>query len=105
VLIYDMECEISFGRAIEEAQRQAFNEAAGAHRPGWHGPLPVVSWKGVESAVLFLVLKGAGLEDPGAAEAVCAQAEERIREWAGQAGIAASSADAAIVTCQAVPRA
>jgi hypothetical protein len=104
VLIYDLECEIVFGEAVEELQQRAFNEAAGAHRPGWHGPLPVVSWKAAEAALLFLVLKGPGPDEPGAAEVVCREAEERIRGWAEEAGIPASSMDAAIVTCQAIPR-
>ena len=104
VLIYDLECEISFGSPIDEPLRLAFNEAAGAHRPGWHGPLPVVSWKGSESALLFMVLKGAPVEEPGADEAVCREAEERIRGWAAEAGIDAAVLEAAIVSCQAIPR-
>ena len=104
MLIYDLECEISFAGSIDEPLRQAFNEAAGAHRPGWHGPLPVVSWKGSESALLFMVLKGESVEEPGADAAVCREAEERIRGWAAEAGIDAATLEAAIVSCQAIPR-
>ena len=104
MVIYDLECEISFGRAIEEPRRQGFNEAAGAHRPGWHGPLPVVSWKGEAEAVLFLVLKGPGPGEAGAADTVCNDAERQIRGWAEEAGIAEPSSGSVIVSCQAIPR-
>jgi hypothetical protein len=105
MIIWDAECEIRLGQAAGESQRQAFSEAAGALHAGWYGPLPVVSWKGGEEALVLLVLKGATPgEEPDAAETVCRDAEGRIREWAEQAGIAGAASDGMAVSCRAIPR-
>jgi hypothetical protein len=102
--IYDVECAVTFGRAVGADEQRAFNEAAGVSHPGWHGPQPVISWKGTEEAVIFLVLRGPGSEEPASEETVRRDAEARIRGWAGEAGLAGESPDAVTVRVEAIPR-
>jgi hypothetical protein len=102
--VYDVECQITFERPVEEPGRQAFNTAAGTSHPGWHGPQTVVTWKGDQEAVVFLVLRGPPPEDTPPAETVSREAEERIRSWAEAAGLSGSSPNALNVTIEAIPR-
>jgi hypothetical protein len=104
--VYDLECEVTFWRAVEPAEQRAFNEAAGVSHPGWHGPQTVVSWKSPQEAMVFLVLRGPGPGPDGSPpeETVRREAEGRIRSWTTEAGLAGPSTDAVTVNIQAIPR-
>jgi hypothetical protein len=102
--VYDLECQIDFGRPVEASERAAFNSAAGVSHPGWHGPQTVVNWKGDREAVVFLVLKGPGPDQGSGEDSVRQEAETRIRGWAKEAGLAGDSPDGVKVTIEAIPR-
>lgn len=103
MVVYDVECRITFDRPLEATDRTALKDAIGGKR-GWHGPLPVVTWGAPNEAIVFMVMRAAAPDEEDPETGLCPQARSRVEAWVQEAGLADATAEDPPTTCTAVPR-